>query len=191
MSQLAVFAYGSLVNAASFSQTLGRPVDTAIPARLHGWRRTWGLARDNEASEKTFVLADGTLPRFCLGVDVSPDEASPPPNGALVALTEAELERLDLREMRYDRLEVTERIEAEAAFDRVITYRAKPEHRCAEPPPGAVIIAAYLEAVEAAFDILGPGELELFRATTGDPPVDVVSAALVADRIPPGNPRDW
>ena len=54
-----------------------------------------------------------------------------------------------------------------------------------------MILASYERAVEAAFESLGPGELELFRETTGPRPVEVVEAALVRDRIPPGNPREW
>jgi hypothetical protein len=192
MSDTAVFAYGSLVNAASLAETVGRPVEIASLARLRGWRRTWGLARDNEASEKTFALADGTRPRFCLGLDLVPDDDAPAPNGALLALTEAELDRLDLREIRYERVDVTAQIDAEVAFARVVTYRARPEHHAPTPPaPNSVLIAGYLEAVESAFDKLGPGQLDLFRETTDPLPVEVVAASLVADRIPAGNPRDW
>jgi cation transport regulator ChaC len=191
MGELAVFGYGSLVDAASIARTIGRPIEAASPTRLHGWRRAWGLFRDNERSEKTFALANGTRPPFCLGLDLVPDAHAPPPNGALLALTEAEVDRLDLRELRYERVDVTKQIEAEVHFKRVITYRAKPEHRCSQPPPGSVLIATYLEAVERAFDALGPGQLDLFRETTGPPPVEVIAATLVADRIPPGNPRDW
>jgi hypothetical protein len=191
VSRVAVFAYGSLVHAESVAATLDRQVEVAALARLHGWRRTWGLGRDNERSEKTFELADGTRPRFCVGLDLVPHAEAPPPNGALIELTASELDRLDRREIRYERVDVTEAIEADVQFDRVITYRSRPEHRCADPRPGSVLIATYLEAVERAFDALGPGQLELFRKTTGPPPVDVVEAALVADRIPPGNPRDW
>jgi hypothetical protein len=191
MSGLAVFGYGSLVDWVSLAQTLGRPVEIASPARLYEWRRTWGLFRDNERSEKTFALADGTRPPFCIGLDVVPDADAPPPNGALVEVTEAELDRLDLREMRYERVDVTEQIGAAVEFDRVITYRARNEHRCTEPPDGAVLIGTYLEAVERAFNALGPGELDLFRETTGLPPVEVVTATLVADQIPAGNPREW
>jgi hypothetical protein len=154
-------------------------------------KRSAGLARDNEASEKTFALADGTRPRFCLGLDLVPDDDAPTPNGALIALSDAELDRLDLREIRYERVDVTTQIDADVEFDRVITYRSRPEHRCPEPRPGSVLIATYLEAVERAFDALGPDQLDLFRETTGPPPVEVVAATLVADRIPAGNPRDW
>ncbi len=192
MSELAVFGYGSLVDAASLAETVGRPVEIASAARLHGWRRTWGLARDNQASEKTFALADGTRPRFCLGLDVVPDEDAPPPNGALIVLTDAELDRLDLREIRYERVDITAQIEADVGFERVITYCARAEHRAPSPhEPGTVLISTYLEAVERAFDVLGPGHLDRFRETTGPPPVEVVTATLVADRIPAGNPRNW
>lgn len=192
MSRLAVFAYGSLVSSASAAQTLGRPVEKPIPARLEGWRRTWSLARDNSRAEKTFARADGTLPRFCLGLDIEPTTESPPPNGALIELAEAELERLDVREIRYDRIEVTGSITPGAEpCDAVFAYRARREHHHPIPPDGAILIANYLRTVEAAFAELGAEQLELFRATTPRPAVEVAEAFLVGDRIPPGNPRDW
>lgn len=192
MTRLAVFGYGSLASAASVAQTLGRPVETPIVARLEGWTRSWSLARDNARSEKTFARADGSLPRFCLGLDIEPATGRPPPNGALIELTEAELERLDLREMRYDRIEVTSSITPNAEpFGAVFTYRARREHHRPTPPDDAILIANYLRTVEAAFAELGTEQLELFRATTPAPPVEVAEAFLVGDRIPAGNPRYW
>ena len=117
-----------------------------------------------------------------------PDPDAPAPNGALIELSEAELDRLDLREMRYSRLDVTAAIgvgETGAEpppFDRVVTYRPRPENHKPEPPDDAIIVANYLSTVEAAFDELGPGELDLFRATTAPPPVEVTEATLVRDR---------
>ncbi len=73
----------------------------------------------------------------------------------------------------------------------VVTYVAKARHFAAQAPAGAVIIAAYLRTIEAAFSAIGGKELEVFRSTTEPPPVEVVEATLVEDRIPPGNPRDW
>jgi len=196
MSRLALFAYGSLASRASASLTLGREVGPGIPARLPGWARRWTLVRNNRTAEKTFVLTrDGSLPDFCLGLSLEPAAAEEGPNGALLALGEAELDRLDLREMRYSRIDVSAAVRtAEGAphgFSTVLAYRAKPENHAPAPPAGAVILASYLRAVESAFDALGPGELDLFRATTAAPPVDVVEAALVRDEIPPGNPRAW
>ena len=74
----------------------------------------------------------------------------------------------------------------------MIAWVARPEHLAPSPPPaGTAIIAAYVETVEAAFDALGPEQLDLFRETTGPPPVEAIEAALIEDRIPPGNPTAW
>jgi hypothetical protein len=196
MRRIAVFGYGSLVSRASAAETLGRAVEPPLPARLEGYRRGWILGRDNLTSEKTFARADGSVPRFCLGVGLEADPGAPAPNGALIELNEAELDRLDLREMRYTRLDVTEAVRvgegrAEPPFDLVVTYRPRPAHHFPEPPGDAIIVANYLATVEAAFEELGSGELELFRATTSPPPVAVAEAHLVRDRIPEGNPRGW
>jgi hypothetical protein len=190
--RLAVFAYGSLVSLVSAERTLGRPVKSADPARLTGWRRGWSQARDNLRSEKTFALADGATPSYCLGLNVE-RRPGPGPNGALIEITEAELSRLAVREIRYDPVEVTPEIRATEtpAFDRVVTFTAKPSNYAETPPPGAVILASYARAVEAAFESLGPGELALYRETTDPRPVEVVEGVLVRDRIPAGNPREW
>jgi hypothetical protein len=197
MTRLAVFGYGSLVSRRSAAETLGRPVAAPIPARLEGFARGWILGRDNLTTEKMFARADGTVPRFCLGVGVMPDPDAPAPNGALIELSEAELDRLNLREMRYTRVDVTAAIRVGEAgtepppFDRVVTYRPRPENHKPVPPDDAIIVANYLSTVEAAFDELGPGQLDRFRATTPPPPVEVTEATLVRDRIPEGNPRGW
>lgn len=191
MSRIAVFAYGSLVSRPSAAQTLGRPVDAPLPAQLAGWRRSWTLARDNARAEKTFAQADGSLPQFCLGLNLEPADSGPAVNGALVEVSESELERLDLREIRYRRIEVDPAVDPPARFDAVFAYRARPEHHHPTAPEGAILIASYLRAVEAAFAELGSDQLELFRRSTDAPPVEVVEARLVGDRIPPGNPRDW
>lgn len=192
MANLLVFCYGSLVSPASAAETLGRTVEP-IPARLRGWRRRWTLCRDNVASEKTFALADGSVPPYVLGLNLERDpECSA--NGVLIELTEAEADRLDLREVRYDRVEVSSDVVLSGgATDpgTVITYVAKRERYAPEAPHGAVIMASYVRAIERAFAALGEGELERFRGSTDPLPVEAVDATLVRDRIPPGNPRGW
>jgi cation transport regulator ChaC len=195
MSGIAVFGYGSLVSAESAERTLGREVEV-LPARLRGWRRRWTLVRDNLKSEKTFAREPGgEIPPYMMGLNIEGDEtgADPDlaPNGALIEVSEGEVERLDVRELRYDRVDVTAQIVAERGFDRVYSYEAKAEHHAAQPPEGAVIIARYLRIVQLAFEALGPGEWETFLATTGPPPVEQIEAVLVRDEIPPGNPREW
>jgi cation transport regulator ChaC len=193
MTRIAVFAYGSLVDPHSAAQTLGRDVDAA-PARIGGWRRRWSQARDNLDAEKTFgIEPGGALPPWILGLNIEEDPSATPdtgPNGVLIEVSEAELAALDRRELRYDRVEVAVPSQA-SRFDAIFAYTAKPAHFAPEPPPGAIIVAAYARTVEHAFAALGSAELETFRSTTGLLPVDLVDAILVRDRIPPGNPREW
>lgn len=194
MTRLAVFGYASLVSPESAAMTLGRPVEIAGLAALRDHARGWTVGRDNHTTEKTFARPDGTVPRHCLGLNVEPEPGAPAPNGVLIAVSEAELDRLDIRELRFRRTEVTDWIEPEPdvpPFDAVFTYRARPENFHPRPPADAIVVAAYPRHVEAAFATLGGDQLARFRATTAPPPVEVVEAALVADAIPPGNPRAW
>ena len=195
---LAVFGYGSLASPTSAAQSFGRPVEPAALVRLAGWRRRWTTFRDNAASEKTFALADGEVPPYVVGLNLERDPACAGANGVLIEITDAEADRLDLRELRYDRADVTADVqpfdggeEQPAAFDQVIAFVAKPHHHAPSPPAGAIVIAPYVRAVEAAFEALGPGQLGAYRETTDPPPVEPVEAMLVRDEIPPGNPRDW
>ncbi len=194
MARIAVFGYGSLVDPASAALTLGREVPPSHLTTLPGWKRRWSIWRDNRTFEKTFAIdPGGEIPAAILGLNIERDEdgsETPAPRGALVEVTEAELSRLDLRELRYERIDVT--AEAESPdFDLVVAYVAKPGHLATEPPAGAVVLAPYLRTVEAAFAAVGPVELDAYRESTGSPPVPAVEAVLVHDDIPPGNPRGW
>jgi cation transport regulator ChaC len=189
---IAVFAYGSLVLPDSAAATLGRPVPAPEPATLRGWCRRWSIYRDTRRAEKTFARTPGgELPPFILGLNLERAAASDAAtNGALLALSEEELERLDLRELRYDRVEVTEDV-SDHGFDAVFTYTAKEGHLAYSPPPGAVAMASYLRTLERAFTLLGSDHWQRFLQNTGLPPVEAIEAELVRDEIPPGNPRDW
>lgn len=175
--------------------TLGRPVERVWPGRLEGWRRRFSQVRDNRACEKTFARADdGTIPEHVLGLNIEQVGAGVGPNGGLIEVTEIELERLDLRELRYDRVEITAAVTAAPSgprFDLVLTYVAKEAHHAPAPPPGAVILRRYADTVEAAFAALGRGERSEYRRTTLPYPAELIEGRLVADRIPDGNPRGW
>jgi cation transport regulator ChaC len=195
-ASVALFAYGSLVSGPSAERTLGRPIGRTAIVRLPGWRRRWSQVRDNRATEKTFAHAETrAVPTHCLGLNIERDETGGEgPNGVLIEVSEAELERLALREIRYRRVDVTDALGSDAmaaGFERIVSFTARPENYAATPPPGAVILAPYLRAVEGAFAALGDDHLELFRETTGEVPVEVIEAVLARDEIPPGNPRDW
>jgi cation transport regulator ChaC len=190
--KLGLFGYGSLVLPESASMTLGREVGETRPARLSGWKRRFSQGRDNLTCEKTFECAGGRRPEWILGLNVEEGEdPAGPVNGVVIELTEAELDRLDVREIRYDRVDVTDLVEGEGLPERIVTYRAKEFHFKPEPPEDAVILSTYAAAVEQGFEGLGPGELEHYRLTTGPHPVELVEATLVVDKIPAGNPRAW
>jgi Gamma-glutamyl cyclotransferase, AIG2-like len=191
MGHLGLFGYGSLVLHESASMTLGRPAGELRPVGLHDWRRRFSQRRDNLTCEKTFECAGGWRPEWILGLNVEEgeDEAGPV-NGVVIEVTEAELDRLDLREIRYDRVDVTGSVAGEDLPERIVTYRAKPFHFAPEPPEDSVILRTYAEAVETGFEVLGARELDHYLATTPYP-VERVDAELVVDRIPEGNPRAW
>ena len=191
MSRVGLFGYGSLVMRESASMTLGRLIGELRPARLHDWRRRFSQRRDNLTCEKTFECEGGWRPEWILGLNVEEGEAEAGPvNGVVIELTEAELYRLDIREIRYDRVEVTGSVQGEDLPDRIVTYKAKAFHFAPEPPEDSVILATYAAAVEEGFEALGSGELEHYLATTPYP-VERVDATLVIDKIPDGNPREW
>ena len=133
--------------------TLGRPAGELRPARLHDWKRRFSQRRDNLTCEKTFECAGGWRPEWILGLNVErgEDEAGPV-NGVVIELTEAELDRLDIREIRYDRVDVTGSVEGEGLPERIVTYTAKAFHFAPEPPEDSVILATYAAAVERGFD---------------------------------------
>jgi cation transport regulator ChaC len=191
VSRLGLFGYGSLVLPESASMTLGRPVEEPRLARLRDWRRRFSQRRDNLTCEKTFECEGGRRPEWILGLNVEQGEDDAGPvNGVVIELTEAELDRLDIREIRYDRVEVTGSVEGEDLPERIVTYTAKDFHFAPEPPEDAVILETYAAAVEKGFEGLGSGELDHYLATTPYP-VERVAATLVIDKIPAGNPRDW
>jgi cation transport regulator ChaC len=189
--RLGLFGYGSLVLPESASMTLGRTVGELRPAKLREWRRRFSQRRDNLTCEKTFECDGGWRPEWILGLNVEQgeDEAGPV-NGVVIELTEEELDRLDIREIRYDRVDVTGSVEGDDLPERIVTYTAKEFHFAPEPPEDSVILATYAAAVEEGFEGLGPGELDRYLATTPYP-VDRVEATLVIDKIPDGNPRAW
>lgn len=190
---VAVFAYGSLVSRASAAETLGRDDVDLEPATLTGRRRGFTLLRDNRACEKTFARRDDdSVPDHVLALNLDPGSPGDAVNGALVAVSEAEVERLDLREIRYRRIEVGALVDGGgASFERVFAYVARPEHHAPTAPAGAIVIAAYEQSIETAFAGLGPGQLERYLETTDAGTAERVDAYLLSGEIPAGNPRRW
>ena len=180
------FGYGSLVSRESLAISLGRPVErnTLVPAELTGYRRTWNVATDNRVrlpGYKVYVDDAGRRPDVAiafLGVEA---EAAAAANGALVQVSEDELELLDRRERNYVREEVTEQITRPphiAAGARIVTYLPRPQARgralTARAEGRLRTTQAYARLVHAAFEELGVEHLERFERTTEPIDFDVV-----------------
>jgi hypothetical protein len=158
-----VFGYGSLADRG-----------TGRRARLHGQRRSWGVAMDNRVDipgYKSYRLrVDGSRPEvFVAFLDLEPDEQATT-DGVLVAVDAVALAILDARERNYARIDVTARVDD--APGRIWAYRGS-VHGRARLQQGmlestAVVDRAYLVAVRAGLaahaidDDVDPSPLPVF-----------------------------
>jgi hypothetical protein len=169
-----VFGYGSLAAAvaAELPAMPGRePCEEGFVADLPGFTRGWGVAMDNRRDlpgYKYYTAADGTRPAVCVSfLDITPAAEAATVNGVCLPVDADQLARLDRRERNYARFDVSDRVPAGGA--RVWVYAgsaaARERLRGARRDGLAVIDATYLRAVEAAFAVLGAGELARCRSS--------------------------
>jgi hypothetical protein len=174
-----LFAFGSLAATAG-----GRP------ARLHGLRRTWGVAMDNRRVIPGYKVwvdpATGERPPVHVAF-LDLEEAGPGAavSGVLLRVPAAALPGLDRRERNYLRQDVTDR--ADPCGARVWAYLGRPDARlrCAEArrQGTAVVARAYADAVRAAFAARGPAALAAYEASTAAPGMPL--ADLERIEVPP------
>lgn len=173
-----VFGYGSL--ACDLDAVAG---GTAVVATLHGHRRVWGVAADNSEAVPGYkryrLRSDGSLPSvFVAFLDLEADGACAV-NGVVAPVDRDGLDELDRRERNYERVEVTDAVEAPVG-GRVWTYVGSADGR-ARLETGlargcAVVCRDYVAEVHAAFRTLGGSEYERFLASSyldGLPLVDL------------------
>jgi hypothetical protein len=171
-----VFAYGSLAELGD-PLLLGGEELRPVPGRLAGFRRRWGVAMNNREefpSRKHFVDPEtGQPPRVRVAFLDIEEEAGATVNGVAIPVDEARLAAIDLRERRYERVEVSAAFEP-ALGATVFAYLGRPDARERAGPDASdapiVISDEYLERVRRAFDSLGPGALAEFDRTTEPPP---------------------
>ncbi|HVY96376.1 MAG TPA: hypothetical protein VHA54_05380 [Solirubrobacterales bacterium] len=172
-----VFGYGSLVELTA-PLAVGERLFPAVPGRLRGFRRRWGVAMNNwEAaeSEKHFVdPASGLKPSVAvayLDLEEAPGQAV---NGLAIPVDARRLRELDRREGNYERVEVSPAFEPGLAHT-VYAYRgsAAARARC-EGADGEVCVSRqYAERIEAAFAALGVGALAEYERTTEPLPFEL------------------
>jgi cation transport regulator ChaC len=187
VSKVYVFGYGSLV-----------ALPGAVPARLRGYRRTWGVAMDNTVATpgyKVYENPEGERPPVAVAFLDLAEDPDTTIDGVLIEAPD--LAALDARERQYTRIEVTAAVAPAAGPEgigstppplgpesEVWTYvgRAEGRARVATGRDGSaavVIQRAYAEQVERAFAQLGPEALERYRATTEPPPFALAELARV------------
>ena len=166
MAPVYVFAYGSLVGAGARA---GGEVH-----RLPGTRRVLGVVMDNALDLPGYKWwrdpRDGSRPGVMVAFAdlVGAPAAAPPVNGLCLPVPDGAWPALDARERNYERVEVTDRLEAPPG--RVWAYLGSPAGRerlargLAERR--AVVARAYVEGVQAGFRALGPAEHRAFVAST-------------------------
>jgi cation transport regulator ChaC len=174
-----VFGYGSLVRRSD-----------GIPCHLLGHRRAWNVAMDNRR----------TIPGYKYYVD--PDTGERPPvrvtflslypaaegrvNGAAFPVSAEELDELDRRERNYDRIDVTELIDADLG-GTVWTYLGSEAARERFAAGAAVVAQDYFDAIRGDFE--ATGGLQAFDRSTDPLTVPLRRLARVDVPPPPPAPR--
>ena len=169
-----VFGYGSLVELTQPLAVDGR-LYPAVPGRLNGFRRRWGVASNNRVTtdaQKHFLDPEsGLKPKVAVAYLDIEEAAGEAVNGLAIPVDPNRLAELDLREGNYRRAEVS------AAFEPALTHTVFVYHgteparvRAAENGEHVYVSRQYVERVRRAFTALGPGQLEEYERTTGPLP---------------------
>lgn len=183
-----IFGYGSLLPAGVAALPGG-----AVPCRLRGWRREWGVAMDNARDlpgYKHYLTPEGERPDVLVAfLDIRPDDGAVV-NGAAIPVAEEELPGLDERERNYRRVDVTGTLDRPLNGGPVWAYAGLPAAReraeRGRRDGRLVVSRAYYERVAAGFAVLG--ERDAFERLTA--PADAPFADLVLVRhAPVAQPR--
>lgn len=167
-----VFGYGSLV-AMTAPLDIGGRLYPAVPGRLHGFRRRWGVAMNNWETgedEKHFVdPRTGLKPHVAVAYLDVEDEAGAIVNGLAVPVDSGRLRELDRREVNYRRVVVSEAFRPRlpgSVFTYEGTEPARARAAASTGAPGVFVSRGYVESVRRAFAALGDGELAEYERTT-------------------------
>jgi cation transport regulator ChaC len=163
-----VFGYASLVALEDAD---------ALPGRLRGFRRRWGVAMNNwEGGEEVKHWLDrptGERPRIRVAyLDIEPSEGRTV-NGVAIPVDAERLAMFDAREVNYERVDVSAAVEP-AISGRVFAYvgldTARERCRRGAVDSDTFVSRDYAAAVRRAFERLGPDALAEFDRTTDPRP---------------------
>lgn len=159
-----VFGYASLVALEDAE---------AVPGRLRGYRRHWGVAMNNweggENAKRWLDRDSGKRPRIRVAYLDLREQGASVVNGLALPVDGDRLAELDAREINYARIDVSAAFEP-AVHGRVFTYvgLAAARERCRQgAAEGNVFVSSdYAAGVRRAFEQLAPGALAEFDRTT-------------------------
>jgi hypothetical protein len=184
-----VFGYASLV---------GLSDPAALPGRLCGFRRRWGVAMDNwEGGDEVKHFLDretGERPRIRVAYLDMYEAAGCVVNGLALPVDRERLAVLDAREVNYERAELTAAFEPAAGAPlpgtpRVFAYLGSGEarERCRRGAADgdAFVSRDYARGVRRAFRDLVPDALSEFDRTTDPLPFPERDLRVVHPDAPP------
>jgi dephospho-CoA kinase len=186
MSELWVFGYGSLVDPASFSATIGRDLRPGVDffeAELAGFGRRWNYGVMHVRA--TGPGPDGGMTEYTLVALGIVPAAGETVNGIVGRVDRVELAALDDRERHYDRVDVTAATthHAPEVDGRIVVYvprREAVEHyERARDARRAAIAQRYWDLVDRAFHAFGPQAHARYHRSTPPPDVPVMSLSRV------------
>lgn len=166
-----VFGYASLVALEDAN---------ALPGRLRGFRRRWGVAMNNweggEGAKHWLDPTTGERPHVRVAYLDLYDHSDSAVNGLALPVDEDRLVALDAREVNYERIDVSAAFEPASGRlplderPRVFTYGGLPaargRRRRGVLEGNACVAADYVASVRRAFERLGPDALTEFDRTT-------------------------
>lgn len=174
-----VFAHGSLLCPESLASTLPDvDLDGCVPARCHGYRRTFGVAFPNDGSQadKAFFAPDGGRPGYVVFADLVPAPGRTV-NGVCVPVDDAALGALARRERRYTTREITDGIAPYPGCDlpagTVVAFVGREEFTRDEDVERGVVPRRYVDTIlrgASYWASVCDGFEEDLRASTDLPP---------------------
>ncbi len=152
----------------------------ALPGRLNGFRRRWGVAMNNwEGGDRVKHYLDpetGERPRIRVAYMDIYEQKGVAVNGLALPVDAERLDALDAREVNYERVEVTGTFEPDgsagppASSSRVFAYvgldAARERCRRGVEDGDVVVRRGYTAAVRSAFEGLAPDALAEFHRGT-------------------------
>lgn len=185
MCKVYIFGYLSLI----LKDSAGTSIDksdfyrTSIPAKIYGFKRTWGSIRSNASEDfKRYVLfpSGKLVDKFCWATLVSDNEKSFV-NGVCIEVNEDELINLDTRETGYKRIDVSTLVTPYEHFslkeNKIYTYIS--ESTSNQDIDNVYIDADYINlGIRGAYqmDRLSPGFFDDYISSTKTP--DAIIAPL-------------